>query len=96
MDNIELDKIDSFLDEVGERFEEPLLYPTDLKEAVIGIVEHFTFGHPLILMDRERCLDIMCNRDGMSREDAEEHFEFNVIGSFMEGVPAFATLIDDF
>lgn len=33
-------------------------------------------------------------RDGMSLEDAEEFFEFNVIGSWVgDGTPCFATLI---
>ena len=46
------------------------------------------------MLDKDKCIDIFINRDDMSYEEAIEHFEFNVIGSYMEGVPAFATFID--
>ena len=51
---------------------------------------------PQILLDREMCIKILI-KDGLSREEAEEHFEFNTIGSFMgaKATPCFATLIKD-
>ena len=91
-------KVDNFLDDVEYSFpEEQMLYPTDLKDAIIGTVEIFAGSEGYvtrILMDRERCLKIMCERDGMTLEEAIEHFDFNVIGSYTDGVPAYATLID--
>lgn len=69
------------------------LYPTDLKGAIIGVVERFGM-QPLILLDREKCIEIFMNRDGMTEEEAEEFFEFNTIGAWMgDGTPCFATLI---
>ena len=66
-------------------------YPTNMKDAVIGMVERFG-QTPQILLDRRKCLDIL-KEDGMSEEDAEEFFEFNVIGAWVgEGTPCFATL----
>lgn len=87
-----LEIIDEFLEDIASINEEAQ-YPTDLKEAIIGRVERF--GLPsLILLDRDKCIDIFMTRDGMSLEDAEEFFEFNVIGSWVgDGTPCFATLI---
>ena len=91
-------KVDNFLEDIEYQYEdETLLYPTDLKDAIIGTVEIFSGSEGLvtrILLDRERCLNIMCNRDGMTMEEAIEHFDFNVIGGYCDGVPAYATLID--
>jgi hypothetical protein len=68
------------------------LYPTDLKEAIIGMVERYGQS-PLILIDKIKCLEIFKKRDGMTLEEAEEFFDFNVIGAWMgEGTPCFATL----
>ncbi len=91
-------KVDRFLDEVEYEYpDEQLLYPTDLKDAIIGTVDMFMGSEGIqtrILLDRERCLKILCDRDEMTLEEAIEHFEFNVIGSYTDGVPAYATLID--
>jgi len=86
--------IDEFLEEASESNEE-LLYPSDLKEAVIGLVDRFGM-RSVILLDKEKCLQIFQERDGMTAEEAEEHFEFNVIGSWVgESTPCFATLIKE-
>ncbi len=64
------------------------------KEAIIGKVERFGMS-PLILLDRNKCIKIFIERDGMTPEDAEEFFEFNVIGSWVgDGTPCFATLLE--
>lgn len=86
------DAIEEFLEDFPNLNEEAM-YPTDLKEAIIGKVERF--GLPaLILLDRDRCIEIFVTRDGMTPDEAEEFFEFNVIGAWMgEGTPCFATLI---
>ena len=71
-------KIDEFLEEVSACNTEPLLYPTDLKEAIIGKVEHFELGE-VILLDKEKCLNIFCERDGMTPEEAVEFFYYNTL-----------------
>lgn len=72
---------------------EEAVYPTDLKDAIIGYVERIGLS-PCILLDREKCVDIFIERDGMTYEEAIEHFEFNVIGSYVgESTPMFATLM---
>lgn len=89
---IEAKNIDEFLECVSELNNEAL-YPTDLKEAIIGIVERFGV-EPIVLLDKDKCLEIYMNRDGMTYDEALEFFDFNVIGSWMgEGTPAFASLL---
>ena len=103
-----MDRIDEFLEEISNDNEpENLLYPTDLKEAIIGKMEFFDGANgqiERIILDKTKCLDILANDmldSGISenmddaRVDAEEHFYYNVIGSYMDGVPAYVTLIDD-
>ena len=89
-----MSKQDDTLEYVHE-INEQALYPTDLKKAVIGIVERFGM-EPLVLMDRTKCLNIFMKRDGMTEEEAIEHFEYNTIGSWVgDGTPCFATLNKD-
>lgn len=91
-DQTPADKIESFLEWMSE-VNENALYPTDLKDAVIGMVERFGM-RPLILLDRDKCISIFMERDGMSHEEAEEFFDFNTIGAWVgEGTPCFATLL---
>jgi hypothetical protein len=87
-----MNKIDEFLKDIGDLNPEAM-YPTDMKEAIIGYVERFGM-EPQILLDREKCIQCLI-KDGMPEEDAEEFFEFNTIGSFMGelGTPCFATLV---
>jgi len=87
-------KIKDFLEYMGDINDEAL-YPTDLDDAIIGMVERFGQS-PLILLSRKKCLEIFMERDKMTSEEAEEYFEFNVIGSWVgDGTPCFATLIED-
>jgi hypothetical protein len=52
--------------------------------------------NPLILLDRDKCIEILVERDGMDHDEAEEFFEYNVIGAWMgEGTPCFAILIKE-
>jgi hypothetical protein len=44
----------------------------------------------LAVYDYEKCIEILMNRDGMSRDDAEEYFGFNVEDAWAgEGTPLF-------
>ncbi len=99
-------RIDEFLEDIGNDNDgEELLYPTDLKEAIIGKMEFFDGANgqiERIVLDKTKCLEILMRDDienGVSEEQAYEnaleHFYYNVIGSYVEGVPAYVTLIDD-
>ncbi len=87
-----MNKIDELLENM-ENINPDALFPTDMKKAIIGIVERAGM-QPQILLDREKCIKILM-KDGMSWEDAEEYFEFNTIGAHMgdEGTPCFATIL---
>lgn len=70
------------------------LFADGFEEAVIGIVERFN-SEPLVLYDKEKCLDILVSQN-MTRDEALEFFEYNVIGAWVgEGTPCFATLAKD-
>lgn len=85
---------ENFLEYISEINPEAL-YPTDLKEAVIGMVERFG-RDPLILIDKTKVLEIYQKRDGMTPEDAIEFFEFNVLGAWVgEGTPCYMTRKED-
>lgn len=61
--------------------------------ALIGWAERFNTG-PVALYDRDKCLQILMERDGMSYDEAEEFFQFNVTGAWVgDGTPIFARLL---
>ena len=49
-------------------------------EAVIGYIDR-TNEPRVVVYDREKCIDIL-SKD-MSRDEAEEYFEYNVAGAYM-------------
>jgi len=61
------------------------------EDALIGYTERFG-EESLALYDRAKVIEIMMKRDGMSEEDAEEFFSFNIVGAGGGHVPAFAII----
>lgn len=62
-------------------------------DALVGIC--YQFGRPSVAAyDYDMCIEILM-RDGIAtREDAEEFFEFNVVGAYVgEGTPVFLKII---
>lgn len=65
------------------------------EDALIGWVQRFNATVPLY--DRERCIEILMQRDGMDYDGANDFFDFNVVGSWVgDGTPAFATVLRSF
>lgn len=67
---------------------EDTLLADGFEDALIG----FGYQHSKILAiyNYDRCVDVLMNRDGMSEEDALEHMEYNVVGSYVgEYTPVF-------
>tara|TARA_Y100000004_G_C8832630_1_gene376856 strand:- start:277 stop:531 length:255 start_codon:yes stop_codon:yes gene_type:complete len=59
--------------------------------AIIGTVERFGDSETIILYDKEKVLEILMK--DMNRDEAEEHFYYNILGAYVgEGTPAFATI----
>ena len=66
-------------------------------EALIGYVERFNeAGHHITvaLYDRERCIELLVERHGVTFDEALEHFSYNTLGCYAGATnPAFATLL---
>jgi len=69
--------------------EEELLLADGFEAALIGTGERC--GQPTIAVyDREKCIEVLEKRDGMTHEEANEFFEFNVVGAWVgEQTPIF-------
>ena len=52
---------------------------TGFDEAIIG----FSYGCCRAVYDIDQVLDILQREDGMTREDAMEHFDYNIAGSYV-------------
>ena len=60
-------------------------------EAIIGIGRQF--NKQLVIYDEDKCIQILMERDGMTDEEAEEFFEFNVVGAYVgEYTPIYVRL----
>jgi hypothetical protein len=52
-----------------------------LESAIIGIVEEFGNGRR-ILYSKPKILSILCERDGMTWSEAEEFYDYNILGLY--------------
>ena len=74
-----------------------LLQAVGFDEAIIGYAEVWTGEGRGVVMayDRDKCIDVLVERDGMDRAEAVEYFEFNVVGAYVgETTPCFITMGD--
>lgn len=59
-----------------------------IDEAIIGVAERF--NDTFVVYDKQKVLEIMVKRDGMSYEEAMEFFDFNIVGAWVgPKTPAF-------
>ena len=74
--------------------EEELLLADGFEAALIGTGERC--GQPTIAVyDREKCIEVLEKRDGMTQEEANEFFEFNVVGAWVgEQTPIFVDFVE--
>lgn len=74
---------------IAEEYEdEELLLLDGFDDAILGVAEGCS-RRPLVIYDRRRCIEILV-KQGATFEEAEEHFEFNVAGSYVgENTPLF-------
>ena len=52
-----------------------------LDDAILGIVEEFGNG-PRILYSKNKILNILSERDGMTWSEAEEFYDYNILGLY--------------
>lgn len=58
---------------------EELLIADGFNDAIIGIDS----SSMRVIYSVEKCIEILCLDDGMDPDDAIEHFEYNVRGSYV-------------
>ena len=73
-------------------YNEEALLADGFEDAFLGICE--VFNRPLLATyDRDKCIEILVQRDEMTYEEAEEFFEFNVAGAWVgDNTPIYLTL----
>lgn len=65
------------------------VFPTGMEACIVGI-GHRAAQPPIFVLSTARCIEHYMKQDGMSREEADEFFEFNCAGAWMgEGTPIF-------
>ena len=52
-----------------------------LESAIVGITDEFGTGKR-VLYSKDKILKILQERDGMTSSDAEEYFDYNIIGGY--------------
>jgi hypothetical protein len=58
------------------------------EDALVGFGYQFT--HPVAVYNKDRCIEILMDRDGMDDTEAIEYFDFNVSGAWVgENTPIF-------
>ena len=61
-------------------------------KAIMGIVERSGMN-PVVLYNKNKCINIMIKRDGMTEEEAIEFYYYNIVGSHMgDYTPCFAEI----
>jgi len=61
---------------------ERILLADGFDAAFIGVGSQFS-NEPVAVYDRNKCIEILMDRDGMSDEEAIEFFEYNVQGAWV-------------
>jgi hypothetical protein len=76
-------------------YNEEALLADGFEAAIIGICERCG-SLPVVAYDREKCIEVLVTDQGLgSHEEAEEYFEYNVLGAYVgENTPVFITVID--
>ena len=86
---INRDKISDFV----EPWNEEALLADGLESAFIGVAER-AGQNAVAVYDTQKVIDVFVS-DGMTEEEAHEHFQFNVVGAYMgENTPMFIYQID--
>ena len=75
--------------EIEEAYQDtPLLFADGFDKAIVGVSR--TFNKLSVTYDTNKCIKTLMSRDKMSREEAIEYFEYNVVGSYVgDSTPSF-------
>jgi len=74
---------------IAEQYPDLLvLDPEYFDAAIIGVVTRI--GLEAVCYSTDRIIDILIEKDGMTEEEAIEHFDYNIAGSYVgEHTPVF-------
>tara|TARA_R110000765_G_scaffold118133_1_gene212264 strand:- start:357 stop:617 length:261 start_codon:yes stop_codon:yes gene_type:complete len=76
-----MEKTKLTIDEIAELNPEAMM-ADGFDEAVIGMCVQFGCD-PLVAYDYDQCVDILMDRDKMTRIEAIDYIEFNVLGAYV-------------
>jgi hypothetical protein len=67
------------------------LYAVGFEAAIVGV--GYQFNTPLVVYDRDKCIDILITKQNMSALEAYEWMDYNVQGAWMGATtPVFITV----
>lgn len=71
--------------------EQEALTADGFDDCSLGLVERFGMS-PIYCYDKTKMIKKIIEQDGMTIEEANEHFDFNIVGAWVgEGTPCFLT-----
>jgi len=74
--------------------EEALVLPPEFASALVGVAHQFT--KTLAVYDSAKVIEVIMERDNVTKEEAQEHFDYNIQGAYVgEHTPLFLDKIDD-
>jgi hypothetical protein len=83
------------VEKVVESSEEDVLFANGFDEAILGLSLDNPKEGLRVIYDYSKCISILEERDGMTLEEAEEFFSFNVVGAWVgEGTPLYVLTKD--
>jgi hypothetical protein len=83
----------SAVDEYADAYELELICADGFDDCIIGIAQQF--NNVFVVYDRQKVIRVLMERDGMTDEDADEFFEFNIVGAWVgDNTPAFLWMAD--
>ena len=72
------------LEHIMEKYPDAdLLLADGFNDAILGVAFDNASGEIRLVYSRKECLEILMKRDGMSEEEADEFFDFNVEGAYV-------------
>lgn len=78
------DEIEAFVGDVAP--DEDIILADGLDEAFLGLAPEME--PPIAVYSETKAIEIL-SKQGMSRDEAVEYFQYNVVGSLFEGSPMF-------
>jgi len=83
-------------EQIAENYPDLLcLEPEYFDEAIIGLARRC--GLEAMCYDKNKIIELLCVREGMTYEEALEHFEYNIAGAYVgEYTPIFLETPEEF